>query len=134
MKTFPGKNIEPLYILYSLNPPQPNVLRPGRIQMSKTKAQTIDSSFEVSNDSSLRLLLPKQAAVQDQQHQHHRDKRSRTPLWRAVVVLLLSIMFIGLLTSLVVFISTNIVLDLHLDSSTIGATLVALGSEVLIVQ
>ena len=52
----------------------------------------------------------------------------------AVVVLLLSILFIGLLTSLVVFISTNIVLDLHLDSSTIGATLVALGSEVLFVH
>ena len=52
---------------HSLNPPQPNVLQPDRIQLSKTKAQTIDSSFDVSNDSSLRLLLPKQAAVQDQQ-------------------------------------------------------------------
>eukprot|EP01036_Dinobryon_divergens_P022333 gene22334-30578_t len=117
-------------IFPSLNPPQPNVLQPGKIQLSKTKAQTIDSSFDVSNDSSLRLLLPKQAAVQDQQQHHGRDMQSRTPLWRAIVVLLLSILFIGLLTSLVVFISTNIVLDLHLDSSTIGATLVALGSEI----
>ena len=94
----------------------------------------MESSFEVTQDSSLRLLLPKQVAAPDQQQQQHsvESQRPRTPLWRAVSVLLLSMLFIALLTSLVVFISTHIVADLHLDSSTIGATLVALGSEVLI--
>jgi hypothetical protein len=102
-----------------------------------------DEQSRVLSDDSLRLV---------QCHQHwsssHKPRRERatagwialarrhrlkpqTPLWRALAVLVTCMGLIAALTSLIVVVSTGIVSELHLDSSTVGATLVALGSEVL---
>ena len=126
----------------SLHPPQTAFAgsRPEHLRITKSNIQSIEASFIVDDEQqALRLLLPAQRQLQKgssserrkkEQAEVNRVKKLHSPLWRAVTVLLLSVFFIALLTSIVVFISTSIVKELHLDSSTIGATLVALGSEV----
>lgn len=52
------------------------------------------------------------------------------PLWRAILCLVASIFAISLLASTIVAVSESFIVSLHLDSSTVGATLVAFGSEV----
>ena len=49
---------------------------------------------------------------------------------RASIVLFISILYVGLLAYVIVILSTYVVGLLGVDSSTVGATLVALGSEV----
>ena len=52
------------------------------------------------------------------------------PLWRALLVLSLSIALIGLLVSIIVSLSSLLVGCLGVGKATIGATLVAFGSEI----
>lgn len=52
------------------------------------------------------------------------------PLWKVSTVLGMSIVFISISASVIVTFSEALVQSLNIDSSTIGATLVALGAEV----
>jgi len=103
----------------SLHSPHP----PARRTLASHEARPLQRLL--SRRSSKLHLQQQQFALEQQA-----ELRRESPLWRAVSVLLLSMLFIALLTSLVVFISTSLVKALRLDSSTVGATLVALGSEV----
>ncbi len=60
-----------------------------------------------------------------------RDKDPNyVPLWRALTILGLSVFCISLLASAIVFISESFISRLGISTATMGATLVALGSEV----
>ena len=52
------------------------------------------------------------------------------PLWRAIFVLVACVGYVGILASIIVSICERLVGVLGIGTSTIGATLVALGSEV----
>lgn len=59
------------------------------------------------------------------------DKNAeKVPLWRAILVLVVSIVCIGFLAGAIVSLSEGIVRRMGIDTSTLGATLVALGAEV----
>ncbi len=58
------------------------------------------------------------------------NKSELVPLWRAVSVLVVSILCIGLLASAIVTLSEALVRSMGVDTSTLGATLVALGAEI----
>eukprot|EP01034_Spumella_vulgaris_P026223 gene26223-32763_t len=58
------------------------------------------------------------------------SKEELVPLWRAIAVLVVSIVCIGLLASGIVSFSEAIVRHMGIDTSTLGATLVALGAEI----
>lgn len=79
----------------------------------------------------LRNILPKlhplqhASGVQDNLSQY-------VPLWRAVLCLAMSVLCISLLASTIVAISESLISNMSLDSATVGATLVAFGSEVLL--
>ena len=55
----------------------------------------------------------------------------KVPLHRAISVLLACLLCIGALASLIIFLCTDLARNLGVDQSTLGATLVALGAEVL---
>jgi Ca2+/Na+ antiporter len=73
-------------------------------------------------------------------HQHHHssslgatvDSTSAVPLSRAVAVLLSCIACIGLLATVIVLFCESIIAHLGFSSTTMGATLVAFGAEVLL--
>ena len=70
------------------------------------------------------------ALVPSQDHIATVVNHEAVPLWRACAVLFASIVCISLLASLIVAISESFVSNLGIGTATMGATLVALGSEV----
>ena len=54
----------------------------------------------------------------------------KVPLWRAILVLVISILCIGFLAGAIVSLSESMVRHMGIGTSTLGATLVALGAEV----
>lgn len=62
--------------------------------------------------------------------QHHSHLSQLVPFWRAVFCFLSSIMVISILASCIVAVSESMISALNLETATVGATLVAFGSEV----
>jgi Ca2+/Na+ antiporter len=62
--------------------------------------------------------------------QHHSHLSQLVPFWRAVFCFLSSILVISILASCIVAVSESMISALNLETATVGATLVAFGSEI----
>lgn len=77
----------------------------------------------------LKNLLPKLHPLHANV-QHHAHLSQQVPLWRAISCFAMSIVGISVLASCIVAISESLISSLELETATVGATLVAFGSEV----
>lgn len=62
--------------------------------------------------------------------QHHTHLSQLVPLWRAVLCFASCILVISALASVIVAVSESMISSLNLETATVGATLVAFGSEI----
>lgn len=58
------------------------------------------------------------------------SSKVRVPVWRAVLVLVLSVLLVGYLSNLIIDICGVVIEELDVDPSILGATLVAIGAEI----
>lgn len=96
----------------------------------------IERFFELGNicistpiRETLKNLLPKLHHTHSNMH-HHLHSSQPVPFWRALLCFGMSIVTISVLASIIVAISESLISSMQLETATVGATLVAFGSEV----